>query len=99
MNRENFVQLEGDAVVAFTEYGDPHGEPVIFCHGWPSSRTMAELTDVAAYDLHVRVASPDRPGIADSTYMPGRRLLDWPPLVRAPTDLLCIEQFRRVGIA
>src|SRR5256885_812391 len=63
MNRENFVQLESGAVVAFEEYGDPNGVPVIFCHGWPSSRTMARLTDEPARDLGIRIISPDRPGI------------------------------------
>src|SRR5438270_9508071 len=65
--RDNVLIRGNGERVAFTEYGDPHGEPVIFCHGWPSSRTMAELTDDAAHDLHVRVVSPDRPGIAETT--------------------------------
>ena len=50
------------------EYGDQTGEPVFFCHGWPSSRTMAELTDTAARDLGLRIISPDRPGIRDSSF-------------------------------
>jgi len=85
--------------VAFSEYGDPHGEPIIFCHGWPSSRTMAELTDDAARELHVRIISPDRPGIADSTLVSGRKLLDWPPLVRELTDFLGIQKFRLLAIS
>jgi pimeloyl-ACP methyl ester carboxylesterase len=85
--------------VAFSEYGDPRGEPVIFCHGWPSSRTMAELTDEAARELHMRIVSPDRPGIADSTFMPGRKLMDWPPLVRELTDFLGLQKFRLLAIS
>jgi len=60
---------------------------------------MAELTDDAAHDLHVRVVSPDRPGIADSTFMPGRKLLDWPPLVRELTDFLGMQKFRLLAIS
>lgn len=85
--------------VAFSEYGDVNGEPVLFCHGWPSSRMMAQLTDEAARELRVRIISPDRPGIADSSFVPNRKLLDWPPLVRELADHLCIAQFRILAIS
>ena len=58
------------AIIAYDEYGDPEGVPVFFCHGWPSSRTMAELTDAAARDLGVRIISPDRPGSAVRLFKP-----------------------------
>jgi pimeloyl-ACP methyl ester carboxylesterase len=90
---------ENGAVVAFSEYGDPRGRPVFFCHGWPSSRTMAELTDEAARDLGVRIISPDRPGIRDSKFDPNRTLLDWPPLLRELAAHLQIEKFRILGIS
>ena len=67
MNKKDVVQLHDGAVVAFEEYGDPTGTPVIFCHGWPSSRTMAQLTDEPARSLGIRIISPDRPGISGST--------------------------------
>src|SRR6266581_3065161 len=54
MHRENLIELENNAVIAFEEYGDANGVPVIFCHGWPSSRTMARLTDEPARDLGIR---------------------------------------------
>ena len=74
MHRKNIVQLHGGAVVAFQEYGDAVGAPVIFCHGWPSSRTMAQLTDEAGRDLGVRIISPDRPGISGSSMQLDRKL-------------------------
>ncbi|MFN2624405.1 MAG: alpha/beta fold hydrolase, partial [Chthoniobacterales bacterium] len=76
------IALEDGATLAFREYGDAHGAPVIFCHGWPSSCTMAELTDAAARDVGARIISPDRPGISGSSLHRERKLLDWPPLVR-----------------
>jgi pimeloyl-ACP methyl ester carboxylesterase len=87
------------AVVAFSEYGDPHGAPIFFCHGWPSSRTMAELTDEAARKLGLRIISPDRPGIRDSKFDPKRTLLDWPPLLRELADHLRIDKFRILAIS
>ncbi|MGI9113641.1 MAG: alpha/beta fold hydrolase [Chthoniobacterales bacterium] len=92
------VRANGDRV-AFSEYGKASGEPVIFCHGWPSSRVMAELVDEAACELRVRIISPDRPGVGGSSFVHGRTLLEWPPLVHELADALRIEQFRVLAIS
>jgi pimeloyl-ACP methyl ester carboxylesterase len=92
-------QRENGAVVAFCEYGDPLGAPIFFCHGWPSSRTMAAITDEAARKLNLRIISPDRPGIRDSKFDPNRTLLDWPPLLRELAAHLQIEKYRILGIS
>ena len=63
MNIESeVVQLGDGGRLAYSEYGAADGVPVLFCHGWPSSRTMAQLTETAARKLGVRIISPDRPG-------------------------------------
>jgi len=90
---------ENGAAVAFSEYGDPRGAPVFFCHGWPSSRTMAELTDEAAGELSLRIISLDRPGIRDSQLDPNRTLLDWPPLLSELATHLRIDKFRILAIS
>ena len=97
--RTEVVKLENGGTVALSEYGDPQGVPVFFCHGWPSSRTMAELTHDAARDLGVRIISPDRPGIRGSNFQAGRRLVDWPPLLTALADHLEIDRFRIFAIS
>ena len=98
MSAESILRLEnGD--LAFQEYGDPRGRPVVFCHGWPSSRTMAELTDSAARELGIRIISPDRPGISRSDFQLERRLLDWPPVLRALVDHLGLDQFRVLALS
>lgn len=94
-----FFQLESGAQVAFSEYGDPNGAPVFFCHGWPSSRTMAEMTHEAAKELCLRIISPDRPGIRDSHFHPNRTLLDWPRLLRELATHLRVEKFRIFAIS
>jgi pimeloyl-ACP methyl ester carboxylesterase len=99
VSNENFVQLQEGGVIAFEEYGDASGLPVIFCHGWPSSRTMARLTDEAARDLGIRIISPDRPGISGSSLQPNRELRDWRPVVRQLVDHLGIGGFRVLGIS
>jgi pimeloyl-ACP methyl ester carboxylesterase len=93
------LALANGATVALSEYGDPAGAPIFFCHGWPSSRTMAELAHDAARDLGLRIISPDRPGIRDSQFQPNRRLVDWPPLLNEIADRLGIERFRILAIS
>ena len=97
--RGALLQLETGGHVAYDEYGDPNGTPVIFCHGWPSSRSMAQLADAAARELKARIISPDRPGIHGSAFVEGRTLLDWPALVRALAQHLGLEEFRLLAIS
>lgn len=85
--------------IAYDEYGDPDGAPVIFCHGWPSSRSMAELTDEAAREMKIRVISPDRPGICGSSFASGRRFVDWPPVVRALHEHLSLGRFHVLAVS
>jgi pimeloyl-ACP methyl ester carboxylesterase len=99
MTGEKLVQLENGGVIAFQEYGDPGGTPIVFCHGWPSSRIMARLTNDAARDLAVRIISPDRPGISGSTFQPNRKLVDWPLMVQQLVDHLGIGEFRMLAIS
>jgi len=60
---------------------------------------MAELTDAAARQLNLRIISPDRPGIRNSSLQPGRKLLDWPPLLAELADKIGIGQFHILGIS
>jgi pimeloyl-ACP methyl ester carboxylesterase len=99
MDDPGFLSLKNGGRLAFVEYGSPGGEPVFFFHGWPSSRTMAELTDAAAREVNVRIISADRPGICDSSFAPDRKLTDWPNVIEQFADHLDIEQFRVLAIS
>src|SRR5438093_9136893 len=99
MGDERLIQLGNGGQIAFEEYGDPTGTPVVFCHGWPTSRTMAQLTDDAARQLCVRIISPDRPGISGSSFQPNRKLLEWPPIVEGLVDHLGVTKFRMLAIS
>jgi pimeloyl-ACP methyl ester carboxylesterase len=99
MSRQHVVELQDGAVVAFDEYGDPSGVPVIFCHGWPSSRSMAKLADEPAHALGVRIISPDRPGISGSSMQPDRKLNDWPRLLEQLVTHFGIGEFRMLAIS
>src|SRR2546423_9157650 len=99
VNPDNILRLENGNAIAFAEYGDGKGEPIIFCHGWPSSCTMAELTDRAAREVGARIISPDRPGISGSTLQQDRKLADWPPIAQRLADHLGLKQFRMLAIS
>jgi pimeloyl-ACP methyl ester carboxylesterase len=99
MNRQDIIQLQNGAVVALDEYGDPTGVPIIFCHGWPSARTMARLADEPARALGVRIISPDRPGISGSSMQPNRKLSDWPRLLECVVNHFDIGEFRMLAIS
>ena len=98
MSRQKIVFPDG-TVIAFGEYGKPTGAPVIFCHGWPSSRTMAQLADEPARSLGIRIISPDRPGIRGSSMHRNRKLSDWPGLLERFVDYLDIGKFRVLAIS
>ena len=99
MEECKLLRLKKGGDLAFCEYGSANGTPVFFFHGWPSSRTMAELADNAARDLNVRIISPDRPGIRDSSFQENRKLIDWPDLVEQLADHLGFKQFRVLAIS
>ena len=93
------VQLRNGGHIVYDEYGDLNGAPVLFCHGWPSSRTMAQLTDSAARELGIRIISPDRPGISDSAFAADRKLTDWPNVVAALMEHLAVSDVRVLGVS
>ncbi len=99
MPTTRILELSSGLRLAIDEDGDLGGTPVFFFHGWPSSRLQGAGFGPAARELGVRLISPDRPGIGLSSYQPGRRLLDWPPLVRETAEQLGIPRFRVLAIS
>lgn len=93
----DFVTMPDGRQLAFEEYGDSDGTPVLSFHGGLSSRLDAAPAQAGAERLGVRLISPDRPGIGRSTPQPGRRLLDWPDDVATLTGALGIDRFAVMG--
>jgi pimeloyl-ACP methyl ester carboxylesterase len=90
------LRLRDGRWLGYTELGDPHGTPVLFFHGFGTTRVVCP-PDESARNLGVRLISLDRPGIGLSTPLPGRRLVDWPLDVREAADLLGLPRFSIVG--
>ncbi|MBN1679733.1 MAG: alpha/beta hydrolase [Anaerolineae bacterium] len=93
-----FVRLPSGRNLAYAEYGDPAGKPVIFIQGTPSSRLM-HPDDTITAAAGARLIAIDRPGFGLSDFAPGRRLLDWPDDILAVADSLGFERFAVVGIS
>lgn len=81
--------------IAYEMFGE--GEPVFFFHGSPASRLEARMFAGAAVAARLRLIAPDRPGIGESEPQPGRRLLDWPPIVDALSRELGLDRFSVIG--
>lgn len=99
MNEEYILILKDGRKLGYAEYGDPQGKPLMFFHGWPSSRLQARITDEIAKELHIRVISLDRPGFGLSDFQKTRTLLDWPTDVAELADKLSIDTFAILGIS
>jgi pimeloyl-ACP methyl ester carboxylesterase len=91
------VRLPDGRSLAYDEYGDPGGTPVLNCHGGLTCRRDIEGCDRDAREAGVRVISPDRPGIGSSERRAGRELLDWPVEVAALLDTLGVDRFAVIG--
>jgi pimeloyl-ACP methyl ester carboxylesterase len=91
--RTSAIRLRDGRRLAFTEWGDARGRPVIHHHGTPGSRLEHEADPAAYRAAGVRVITPDRPGYGLSDPLPGRSLLDWPSDVEELADALGLDRF------
>jgi pimeloyl-ACP methyl ester carboxylesterase len=83
--------------VAYAEYGDPEGAPVVFCHGWMASRLTRHPDDGLTASLGVRLITIDRAGIGRSDPDPEKSLLSFPADVEAVADKLALERLFMLG--
>jgi len=88
--------------IAYCEYGDPAGRPVIVAHGTPGSRYQARPVGAAGRAAGIRFIAPDRPGYGQTDERaPGadRDFADWAGDVTELADHLGLERFSMVGIS
>jgi pimeloyl-ACP methyl ester carboxylesterase len=98
-NGPRFVELPDGRRLAYTEYGDRHGKPVLYCHGYPSPRREAQLVSETAAALGGRIISPDRPGYGDSDPQRDRTISDWPADIARLADALGLERLALLGVS
>jgi pimeloyl-ACP methyl ester carboxylesterase len=95
-----FVTLPGGRRLAYTEFGDPQGKPVLYCHGHPGSRLDPAMFPGELLRQHgLRLISPDRPGMGYSDFLPARQIVDWPADAAALLDGLGIQRAGLLSIS
>jgi pimeloyl-ACP methyl ester carboxylesterase len=98
-DRSSTLRLPDGRRLAYAEYGDPAGRPLIYNHGLLSSRFEAAFADGAARRLGLRLIAVDRPGCGGSDPLPGRKLLDWPRDIAALAVALRLPHFHVFGVS
>src|SRR3954452_9092954 len=99
MSPDRLIELRSGARIALNESGDLQGRPVLFFHGWPASRLQGAGFSVEAREMGLRIIAPDRPGVGLSTPQPGRRLLDWPPVVHEIAEQMALSRFLVLAVS
>jgi pimeloyl-ACP methyl ester carboxylesterase len=93
------LHLPTGQVLAWAEYGDRRGVPVLYHHGWPGSRLEAWFADATAMALGLRIIAPDRPGFGASTQCNARTFGDWAADAAILLDHLDIDRFATLGVS
>jgi pimeloyl-ACP methyl ester carboxylesterase len=100
MEITNFLTLPDGRRLAYAEFGDPNGHPVLYFHGAPSSRLEPLIVGNEAISQRgVRLIAPDRPGVGQSDFQPNRGFSDWVNDVVFLADALKLDKFSILGIS
>lgn len=92
-----FHTFTGGRRIAWSEYGDPAGTPVLWNHGGLSCRLDAARAHEPALAAGARIVAADRPGIGWSERDPGRTVVSWGADVEALADHLGLGRFAVLG--
>jgi pimeloyl-ACP methyl ester carboxylesterase len=100
MKTDNLIDLPDGRKLAYAEYGEPDGHPVMHFHGSMSSRLEPLFFgDDLLNQYGLRFIALDRPGMGQSDFQPNRGLTDWTKDVVFLADRLNIEQFSVLAIS
>ncbi|KAL4908632.1 hypothetical protein BDW74DRAFT_102288 [Aspergillus multicolor] len=91
------LSLRDGRHIGYAEYGNSKGFPLLYSHGFPSSRLEGFAFDYLARQRNLGVVAPDRPGYGLSTFQPKRRILDYPANIQQLVDHLDISKFAVLG--
>ncbi|KAL4780097.1 Alpha/Beta hydrolase protein [Aspergillus varians] len=95
--RNQTLSLHDGRILGYAEYGNRAGFPLLYFHGFPSSRLEASAVDQIARQRCLRVIAPDRPGYGLSTFQAGRRITDYPADTQSLVDHLGVSKFAVLG--
>ena len=96
----NLLRLSDGRLLAYAEYGEPDGHPVILFHGNHNSRLMYGLIPGLPYQNGLHLIVPDRPGYGLSDFYPvNGSVVDYPKDVIELADSLGVDKFAVFGFS
>lgn len=98
-DHSRIVQTSAGHRIGVAGFGDPHGAPVVWCHGGPGSRLDPAWLSDDALANGLRLIGIDRPGYGLSDPRPGRSIADVVDDVLDIADQLSVDQFATVGVS
>ncbi len=96
--RVNILELKEGGNLAYYEYGDVRGKPILFFHG-TGSHIHVMLLHEAALEMGYRVIVPDRPGVGLSDFKKGWTLLKSVGNYVELLDILKVDKCIAMGIS
>lgn len=90
------LRLADGRRLAYAQWGEPRGTPVLLLHGAPGSRLFVPNLLVTAA-CGVRLITADRPGYGRSDPDPDRTILDWADDVAQLCDTLGLHRVAIIG--
>lgn len=92
---DEVLRLRDGRRLAYAEWGDPNGAPLLFFHAVPGSRLWFDEPATAARG--VRLVTTDRPGYGKSDLKEGASLLSWVEDIEQLLSHLEIDRFAVVA--
>lgn len=96
-NSTSFFSLKDKGQLAYAEFGDRQGYPIIFAHGAPGCHVEGAIFDAEAKNFGFRFIVLDRPGMGCSDFDPAQTMLDYPLDVKALAEHLGLKRFGVMG--
>jgi pimeloyl-ACP methyl ester carboxylesterase len=98
--REGTVALPDGRRLGYAEYGDPHGDPVLWFHGTPGARLqIPPAAEPEGLSRNLRIVTVERPGNGGSTPHLYTRVRDFAPDVAHLADQFGFERFALAGLS
>lgn len=93
------IRLKDGRRLAYREYGDPDGPPVLFVHGFGDSSVLRYHDDAYTASLGARIIAADFPGIGLSSHQRRRTVIGWASDAVQLVDHLGLGQFGLAAVS
>lgn len=98
--RENQIfKLPDGRALGYAEFGLSNGKPLLYFHGYPSSRLEPKQVEEMVQRQGIRLIALDRPGFGLSSPQPDRCMLDWTRDVKHFVKGIGLDKFAVMGLS